>query len=487
MRKFLTFSIAGKSIRFTLPIAIGMKGAKLIFISIFQELMRMVAFNRIGGNFNSRLASLVVAMLVSFSVLAQVPAPAPAQSEPIAIMNVTAHLGNGKVIENAIITFENGKIKNVVNATNVRIDLRNYKQIKAQGMHAYPGLILPVTQLGLVEYSAVRASRDFSEVGNIKPHVRSAIAYNTDSELLPTMKFTGIQLLQVSPSGGRVEGTSSIMQLDAWNWEDALYQEDDAVHMNWPALTIGPKWWLGETERKENEKYDEQVAEVEQLLKDTKSYIELQPAEKNLKLEAMIPVLTGEKGLFVYANRPKQIIEAVQTLKKYGIERLVITGAQDAWYVKDLLKENNIPVLLTNVHRLPTRTDEAVDMPFRLPGMLAEEGITVGLTHVSGMISSSRNLPFFAGTVAAYGTDKEEALKMVTSNTAKILGIDDHTGTLESGKDANIVISEGDLLDMRTNIIKYSFIQGREVDLEALQQRLYEKFKSKYESQGPGD
>lgn len=432
---------------------------------------------------NKQITNYMIMLLVGLSAWAQVPAPAPAQSEPIAIMNATAHLGNGEVIENAIITFENGKIQLVADATRIRVDLSGYRQIEASGMHAYPGLILPLTKLGLVEYSAVRASRDFSETGDLKPNVRAAIAYNTDSELIPTMKYTGIQLAQSAPAGGRFEGTSSIMQLDAWNWEDALYYEDDAVHMNWPALTYGARWWLGETERRENKEYDSQVAEIEKLLKDARSYMESQPETKNLKLEAMIPVLKGEEGLFVFANRPKQMLEAIQILKKYEIERLVLTGAEDVWYVKDLVKENDIPVLLANVHRLPNRPGEDVDLPYKLPAMLHNEGITVGLTHVSGMIASSRNLPFFAGTVAAYGLDKEEALKLVTSNSARILGIDDKTGTLEKGKDANIVISSGDLLDMRTNDIQYSFIQGREVNLEAMQQRLYEKFKGKYEDQ----
>ncbi len=435
---------------------------------------------------NKLIINIILGLLVSTSLMAQVPAPGSAQSEPIAIMNATAHIGNGEVIENAIVTFENGKIRNVVDARKVRMDLSGYKQISASGMHVYPGLILPMTNLGLVEYNAVRASRDYSEVGKIKPHVRAAIAFNTDSELIPTMKFTGIQLAQVCGQGGLVSGTSSVMQLDAWNWEDALYVEDDGVQVNWPALTLRARWWMGENERRVNKNYDEDVAAIKKLLEDTKSYKESNPAEKNLVLEAMVPVLEGKKRLFVNANRPKQIIDAIQTLKPYSV-KLVITGAEDAWYVKDLLKENDIPVLLSNVHRLPNRPEEPVDMPYSLPAMLANEGIMVGLTHSDGMIASSRNLPFFAGTVAGYGVGKEEALKMVTSNTAKILGIDNMTGTLESGKDANIVISEGDLLDMRGNIIQYSFIQGREVSFDALQQRLYEKFKTKYESQGLGN
>ncbi|MFY0608400.1 MAG: amidohydrolase family protein [Cyclobacteriaceae bacterium] len=424
-----------------------------------------------------------LALVIFTSVFAQVPAPGKAQSEPIAIMNATAHLGNGEVIENSIVTFENGKITQVADATASKVDLTGYKQIDAKGKHVYPGLILALSKLGLVEINAVRATRDYAETGNIKPHVRTAIAYNTDSEVIPTMKFNGIQIVQVAPVGGLIEGTSSVMQLDAWNWEDALYREDDGIHINWPSISYGPRWWLGETARRANKDYEKQTEELVDLIADTKSYMESMPASKNLILEAMIPVLKGEKSAYMYANGAQEIIDGVQTLREAGIKKVVVVGAKDVWAAKDLLKEFDIPVLLDNIHRRPYRTDEDVDWPYRLAGELDKAGILVGLTSSSGDVSSSRNLPFYAGTVAAYGVDPEVALKMITSNTAKILEIDTKTGTLEEGKDANIVISTGDLLDMRTNNVEYSFIQGREVNLEAHQQRLYQKFKEKYEDQ----
>ncbi|HCX20962.1 MAG: amidohydrolase [Flammeovirgaceae bacterium] len=431
-----------------------------------------------------QLLTYILLLVGMSTVWAQVPAPGSAQSEPIAIMNGTAHLGDGSVIENSIITFESGKIKLVADATKVRVDLTGYKQVDAKGMHIYPGLILPMTNLGLEEVSAVRATMDTRETGDINPNVRSAISYNTDSEIIPTMKFTGIQLAQIVPQGGTVSGTSSVMQLDAWNWEDALYKVDDGVHLNWPALSFRPRWWRGETERRPNENYKDQIEGILQLINDTKSYMESKPAERNLKLEAMMPVVTGESQLFIHADQAKEIMESIQTLSEAGIPNLVLTGAADAWYVKDFLKANNIPVLLTNVHRVPGRNSEDYDLPYKLPALLHKEGILVGLTYEDGMLASARNLPFFAGTTAVYGDlDKEEALKLVTSNTAKILKIDDMTGTLEQGKDANIVISAGDILDMRSNIIITSYIQGREVELHAMQQRLYEKYKEKYESQ----
>lgn len=421
----------------------------------------------------------IITLIIGFSAIAQVPTPAPSQSEPIAIVNGTAHIGNGEVLEDAVILFDNGKITSVTNEGTV--DLSGYRKLDATGKHIYPGLISPVISLGLVEVEAVRATLDEREVGDFNPHVRSIVAYNTDSEAIPTMKFTGIQIAQVTSKGGRIPGTSSIVQLDAWNWEDAIYKKNDGVHVNWPALSFAPRWWKGETERRENENYQQQVNELIQFIEDAKSYHELGTESENLKLESMKAVFTGDKRLFLAANRTEQIIEAIQSLKKLGISNIILVGGADAWYVKDLLKENDIPVLLTDVHRTPNRTEDEIDLPYRLPAILHNEGILVGLTY--GDVRSARNLPFYAGTAAAYGVNKEEALAMITANTAKILGIADKTGTLEVGKDANIVISTGDLLDMRTNNIEHSFIQGREVDLVALQQRLYQKYKARYENQ----
>ncbi|MEQ8239336.1 MAG: amidohydrolase family protein [Cyclobacteriaceae bacterium] len=427
------------------------------------------------------ISLIILGITFSLGLKAQVPSPAPAQSEPIAIIKGTAHIGNGQVVENAVVLFNNGKIESV-DTYDPTFDYSLYQIIDAEGKDVYPGLILPLTKLGLEEVAAVRATRDYSEVGSMKPHVRTAIAFNTDSEIIPTMKFNGIQIAQIAPAGGRVEGTSSIMQLDAWNWEDALYKENDGVHMNWPSITTRARWWLGETERKANDKYQEQVEAVKSLFDDTKSYMELKPETTNLMLEAMAEVINGNRTLFIYVNRPQEIIEAIQMSKEFGVPNVVLAGCEDVWPVADLVKESGYPVLLENVHRRPNMDDQDINHPFKLAAMLSDKGILVGLTYVSGMLASARNLPFFAGTVAAYGADREEALSMITLNTAKILRIDELTGSLEAGKDANIVISTGDILDMRTNNVEYSFIQGREVDLEALQQRLYQKYKEKYEA-----
>jgi len=426
----------------------------------------------------------IFGILFTFLILqlnAQVPAPAGVQDKPIALMNGIIHIGNGEVINNGIITIHDGKISSVGDARAVKIDLSVYEVINVSGKHVYPGLILANSRLGLVDINAVRATRDYQEVGEFTPNVRSVIAYNTDSEVIPTLRYNGILLTQVVPRGGIISGTSSVMALDGWNWEDAAYALDGGIHIYWPSYLSAPKWWLGETDWKKNEDYDKKTREIEEFLQNSWSYAQQEdPEEVNLKMKAMKGLYKGQKKMYVHADGKRQIIESVRMLKRNEIQDIVVVGAANAYYVMDFLKDNDIPVLLTNVHRLPEFDEEDVDMPFKLPALLVKKGISVGLIHDDGDVQSSRNLAFYAGTAAAYGLEKEEALKLITSNPAKILGIDKTTGTLEQGKDANIVVSEGDLLDIRTNKLEYAFIRGRKVILVGKQQMLYERYKEKY-------
>jgi imidazolonepropionase-like amidohydrolase len=427
----------------------------------------------------NKLKILITILCASATLVAQVPEPAKPQSEPIILMNGTAHLGNGDVITNSAIAFENGKITLVADATVIRIDLTKYKVISIEGQHVYPGLILPNTRLGLEEISAVRATLDYEETGSINPNVRSLVAYNTDSELIATLRFNGILLAQSTPEGGLVSGSSSVMMLDGWNWEDAAYKTDEGIHIDWPSKSYGARWWMGESQGRPNPNYQSNIDEIEKYLLDAKAYASLKSPETiNLKLEASKGLFDGSKKIYLHADARPEIMESVQLVKKHGLKSIVLVGARDAVYTMDFLKEHKIPVLIDEVHRIPSREDEDADLSYKLPALLHNEGILVGLTYPS--LHNSKNLPFFAGTVAAYGVNKETALQMVTSNTAKILGIDSTTGTIEVGKDANLVISGGDLLDMRTNDVNMAFITGRELNLPGKQQLLYERFKNKY-------
>lgn len=380
--------------------------------------------------------------------------------------------------------FRDGIIEMVAEADLLQdMDIAAYKQIPVQGQHIYPGFILPNTTVGLKEISAVRATVDDSEQGTLNPNVRAMISYNTDSEIIPTLRFNGILLAQATPQGGMIPGTSSVMQLDAWNWEDAVVQGDDAMHLNWPGRFRQDFDYSTYTvKRVKNEKYDEQRRMLEELFADATAYHQVeQPQELNLKLAALGGLFEGTKALHIHTDGAKEIIESIRFAEDQGVKKIVLVGGGEALLVKDFLKNRSIPVIVSNLHVLPNSPDDPVLRPYELPYLLQEAGLMVGLGYDRSMNASARNLPFIAGTAAAYGLDKEAAVQLITQNNAQILGISDRFGTLEEGKSATLFVSEGDALDMRTNILSYAFVDGREVTLPALQQRLYEKYKEKYE------
>ena len=423
-------------------------------------------------------------VLLNVKLFAQVPEPVNDQTKPVLIYNAFIHIGDGNTIQNGFVSFDNGKITDV---SSEDLDLEsdtynNFLKINANGSHLYPGLILPNSKVGLEDISAVRATVDHTEVGELNSNIRSLIAFNTDSEVISTFRYNGILLSQVVPDGSFVTGNSSIMMMEGWNWEDAAYKIDDGMHVKWPRKTYPPSRWSGQTNFRDNPNYKSSVDMINKFLIDSRSYFNLngdENKEVNLKLEAMVDVFNGKKKIYLHVGSREQIIESVQMFQKHGINDLVLVGANDALYAIDFILENDLPVLLNNLHRVPSRNHEDVDLPYKLPYLLQKEGVLVGLT-ASGSLHSQRNLPFLAGTAAGYGLGKEEALKLITSNNAKILGIDNVTGTIMVGKDANIIISKGDILDMKSSVIEYAFITGRKVNLDGKQQILYDRFKRKY-------
>ncbi len=423
---------------------------------------------------------LVIAVIgIFFKGIAQ-QTPASEQKEAISIEGATAHLGNGEVIESSLIMFEDGKIT-FVGDSKMKI-ARKGKVINAMGKHIYPGFIAPAKTLGLVEVNAVRASDDQDEIGDLIPHVRSLIAYNAESKVVESMRPNGVLLGQIAPSGGRISGTSSIVQFDAWNWEDAAIKVDDGIHLNWPRSFRQGRWWMGEDRGyRPNKNYGEETDAVVTFMKNAMAYGKSEPKEVNPAFQAMQGIFSGEQKLYVYADGEKEIIDAVNTLKANGAEEVVLVGGYQAYKITDFLKKNNIPVLVQFTHNLPVFEDDDYDLPFKLPKLLMDAGLLVGLQNTNASNFQTRNLPFYAGQVGQQGLDKEKALQLITSNNAKILGIDGDYGTLETGKSATLFISEGDALDMRGNQLTHAFIDGRDISLETHQTELWKRYMGKYE------
>jgi imidazolonepropionase-like amidohydrolase len=426
-----------------------------------------------------KFINILFAFICVFQTRAQqTPAP-PQQAGPMLIMNATAHLGNGKVIENSVIAFENGKITMVADATLVRIDISKYVQvINAHGKHVYPGLIAPNTQIGLVEIEGVRATRDDAEVGAFNPSVRSLIALDFDSRVIPTIRSNGVLLAQVVPAGGRMPGQSSVVELDAWNWEDAAYQVDGGMHLNWPSPYSRSGWWAEPGRISQNKDYDKQVQEVAAFFEEAKAYSQnAKPTNTNLKFEAMRGLFAGDKKLCVNVDESEAIMQSVLFAKKYGL-KCVVVGGGSAWQVADFLKENNVPVILAQVHSLPSSEDGDIDQPYKNAALLDKAGVAFAFSMEGAW--QQRNLSFQAGQAVAFGLDREAAVKALTGSTAEILGIGERVGTLEPGKDATLIITKGDVLDMRTAEVEQAFIRGRSIDLDNKQKELARKFRGKY-------
>ncbi|RMF00115.1 MAG: hypothetical protein D6772_06765 [Bacteroidetes bacterium] len=418
------------------------------------------------------LFGIILAMM-SMASWAQRPVPAPPQSQPIAVIGGRAHLGNGAVIENALITFAEGKITSVGHANEQR-ELEGYQRIDASGKEIYPGLIAPNTTLGLVEINAIRSTRDLNEVGQLNPNARAIIAYNTDSQVTPTVRSRGVMYAQTTPQGGLISGSSSIVQLDAWNWEDAAVRTDEGIHINWPRRR-SYNWQAGEWT--DNKDYAKEVENLRTYLEQAQAYCEAPDPEANLRLGAMCGLFSGKQQLYIHANLAPDILQAIALAQSFELPLVVVGGAQ-SYLLSDALKQAEVAVILGPTHGLPSTLDEDIDQAFRTPALLHAAGVRFCLSNEGHW--QQRNLPFLTGSAIAYGLPYEAAVQAVTLNAAKILGFDSEAGSLEVGKAATLIIVDGDVFDMRSSQVEQAFIDGRQIDLDNKQAELYRNFKAKY-------
>ena len=402
------------------------------------------------------------------------------------ITNGTIHVGNGTVIENGTVVISNGKITSVgAGAGSPGSDAR---VIDAKGKHVYPGLILANTDIGLKEIAnGVRASNDYTELGEFNSNIRAITAYNTDSRVMAVLRSNGILLASVAPQGGSVSGSSTIVQLDAWNWEDAAYQMDAGMHITLPSFISrgggrrfgGFPGFPGAGGADAGKSALEKVEEIKSFFRQAKAYIQ-EPVHSNvnLKLEAMRPLIEKKQKLFVHGDQIKQMLIAIDFAKEFGVD-VVIVGGSESFQIADLLKANNISVILDQCLNLPATEDDDIDQPFKTPAALQKAGVLYCISDDDAN-TRYRNLSYNAGIAATFGLTKEEALSAITLNAAKILGVEGKTGSIEVGKDANIVVSEGDLLDMKSSTVTDALIQGRQISLDNKQKQLYERYKYKY-------
>ncbi len=393
------------------------------------------------------------------------------------IRNGTVHTGTGQVLMNTDILIRNGKIEKTGQQLPVPAD--DVHVVDATGKQVYPALILSNTIMGLREIgNQVKGSNDYREIGNLNPNVKSIVAYNTESRIINTLRSSGILFASVAPQGSLLAGTSSVVQFDAWNWEDAAYKINNGIHFYMPSLIIRPNR-SGETPSDALANAMEKIETVKAFFRDAKAYAAgTKPENSNLKLEAVKGLFDKSQRLFIHCNIAKEMLIAIDFVKEFGFD-VTIIGGSESWQLAPLLQQNNISVILEQMHDLPSTTDDDIDQPYKTPAALKKANVLFAITD-EHQESTGRNLAFNAGTAAAYGLTKEEALAAITLDAAKILGIADRTGSIEAGKDANIIISEGDVLDMRTSIITKAYIQGRDINLDDKQKQLAKKYMDKY-------
>ncbi len=409
---------------------------------------------------------------LSLLLLAYMPVLTIAQEQPTYLVGGTVHVGNGQVLSDAHLLMMDGKIVELSNRFDNQI--KNANIIDVKGKHLYPGIIALNNIMGLNEIDAVRATRDYNEVGAFNPNVRSAIAYNTDSKILPTALFNGIVYTQAVPQGGQISGTSSLFYTKAWNWEDALVLEDDGVHLNYPDLSSA------NDANDRTSHSQKQLEAMMNFLHDAFQFCNVQNQTVfNLRFEAMRKVFVGKTNLYVHVNTAKGMLSALAVIKdKYPAVKLVFVGAEEAYQITNSLRLYQIPVVLTAIHRLPLHSFEAYDLPYQLASILQDSGIQVAIAQAGSW--ESRNVMFNAGTAVAFGMDKENALSCITLQAAKILSIDHRIGSLEKGKEATIVVSEGDILDMKSSKITAVYIRGEQVEINDVQQALNKKYRQKF-------
>ncbi|MFY9252750.1 MAG: amidohydrolase family protein [Fuerstiella sp.] len=406
------------------------------------------------------------------SVSATDEVPGAPQSRPVALTNAVIHTIFGPPIENGTIVFEDGKITEIGKKVK---SPKNAQVVDLKGQHVYPSLIEALSQIGLREISAVRATIDSSETGSINPNVKAHVAVNPDSEVIPVTRANGILIAVSAPSGGRVSGYASVMQLDGWTYEQMTLQPNVAMVVNWPSPPSS-----GESPG---------LKELRELLDDARAYKAARDTEgggqkHDIRLEGLLPVVAGEVPMLAKADDASEIQAAVAFAVEQGL-KVIIFGGHDAEQCADLLKKHNVPVIIDSVHRRPVRRHEAYDVAYTLPARLSSKGVKFCIScYDRSETWNTRNLPYHAATAAAHGLSYEDALRSVTLFPAEILGIADRVGSLEKGKDATIIITTGDPLETDTQVTK-AYVQGREVQLTSRHTRLNDKYEQKYRQQGP--
>lgn len=430
---------------------------------------------------------------------------APAQSHPVIITGATVHPVSSPALDNAWIVFEAGEIKAVGSGPLDSITGGEPLMLDGSGLHVWPGLISPYSQLGLTEIGAVRATHDSSETGSIMPEVRAVVAVNPDSTLLPVTRSNGVLLAAVFPEArlslggdeprGLVPGRAGVIRLDGWTWEDMAVVADAGLVVNYPLPRAVRAWWMESREEDQEEGYSRALARLDRLFRDASAYLAARDGDDrlavDLRYESMRGVLPGTGGaaearlaqlpVFFRANDYDQIVGALAFAQEHGL-RPVIVGGRDSHLCLDMLREAGAAVILETSFRMPKRDDSPYDDLYKRPQDLQAAGVPYTLM-AGDDTAHERSLPYAAALAVAHGLAADDAVHALTLGAAEVFGIEAMYGSLEAGKSATLIVTTGHPLEVTTNV-ELAFIDGRAIDLENKQTKLAEKYREKYRQLG---
>jgi imidazolonepropionase-like amidohydrolase len=407
----------------------------------------------------------------------------------IAIRNARIVTVSGSDIENGTVVIRDGKIEAVGATVNVPAGAQT---IEGRGLSVYPGMIDAGTNMGLVEVpQGANGTVDLSEVGDFNPNAKAIIAVNPHSAHIAVTRVEGVTNTVTMPTGGLISGQAALINLLGTAPKEMAVVPQAALVINYPRLGGGGGGFGGPPQQPANltetlEANARQLDQVRKMLRDAEAYgrtldayakdRSLPRPDTNIVLESMVPYVRGERPVIFRAEREAEIRGAIKFAEEMKLKPIIL-GGNDAWKVAGLLKEKNVPVILTGVFSLPSREDDPYDTLYENAAKLKQAGVLFAIsTGDSG--PEVRNLPQYAGMAAAFGLSKADALKAVTLYPAQIMNVADRLGSIEVGKMANVVVTDGDLLEIRTRI-RYLFIDGRPVVLSSRHTELNDSFKDR--------
>lgn len=432
-----------------------------------------------------------LAVLLPLTAFAQSVIPnSPGVRPTVAIRNATIHPVTGASIEAGTLVMSNG----LISAIGQQVEIPAGAQvIDGTGLHVYPGMIDSSTRIGITEIGAVRATNDATELGDFNPNARVAVALNPHSNLIPVTRINGVTTVLSRPAGGIISGQSAVIRLAGWTPEEMVIDADAAMHIQFP---VTPRVRFGaapdaEAEKKRGEAYEKSLENLRRFFRDARAYEQaLGPdgslpagVSRNLVLEGMVPLIRREIPAIIHADWESDIRAAIEFAEDENL-RVIIADAADAARVADLLREKNVPVLLGPMWQMPLREDDPYDQIYATPAALHSAGVRFAIQTSDD--HNSRTLPYQAAAAVAFGLPREAALAAITIEPARILGVDDRIGSLEVGKAATLILTTGDPLDLREDIVQV-FVDGEMLTMESYQTLLRDKFRERNRRVTAGD